>query len=185
VIISGPRQVSHGELLDRAARVASGFQALGCREGSSIALCLRNDFAFFEASFGAALLGAYPVPVNWHFTVDEACYLITDCNAAVIVVHADLFVRLRNAFPPEAHVLVVETPPEIREAYGIPVTECSIPQGMTAWEEWRDRHAPLPPRPSALPSTMIYTSGTTGRPGDRRESASRRRRPIKSRLVCG
>jgi long-chain acyl-CoA synthetase len=118
VIISGPRQVSHGELLDRAARVASGFQALGCREGSSIALCLRNDFAFFEASFGAALLGAYPVPVNWHFTVDEACYLITDCNAAVIVVHADLFVRLRNAFPPEAHVLVVESPPEIREAYG-------------------------------------------------------------------
>jgi long-chain acyl-CoA synthetase len=164
VIISGERHVSHGELLGRAAQVASGFRSLGCREGSSIALCLRNDFALFEASFGAALLGAYPVPVNWHFTIDEARYLITDCNAAVVVVHADLLVRLRDAFPPKAHVLVVETPPEIRQAYGIPVADCSIPEGMTAWEEWRDRYPPLPSRPNVLPSTMIYTSGTTGRP---------------------
>jgi acyl-CoA synthetase (AMP-forming)/AMP-acid ligase II len=46
VIISGPRHVSHGELLDRAARVASGFQALGCGEGSSIALCVADCAVF-------------------------------------------------------------------------------------------------------------------------------------------
>ena len=40
-----------------------------------LALFLRNDFPFFEASFASALLGGYAVPVNWHLTGDEAGYI--------------------------------------------------------------------------------------------------------------
>ena len=29
-------------------------------------IALRNDFAFFKASYAAQRLGAYSVPVNWH-----------------------------------------------------------------------------------------------------------------------
>jgi long-chain acyl-CoA synthetase len=38
--------------------VATGLHALGVRENTSVALVLRNDFAFLEAPFGGALLGA-------------------------------------------------------------------------------------------------------------------------------
>ena len=39
---------------------------------------LRNDFAFFEVSLAAALLGAYAVQVNWHFRAEEAGYVLRD-----------------------------------------------------------------------------------------------------------
>jgi long-chain acyl-CoA synthetase len=164
VIVSGQRRLERDELFARAARAASGFQAFGCKEGDSIALCMRNDFPLFEASFGAAFLSIYPVVVNWHFTVDEARYLVNDCNARVIIVHSDLVVRLQDSFPPGIPVLVAETPPEIRDAYGLASADCLIPRGMIAWEVWRDQHPPLPSEPIAMPSTMIYTSGTTGHP---------------------
>ena len=164
MIVSGDRRLTHRELLERAARVATGLNSLGVIEGDTIALCLRNDFPIFEASFGAALIGVRPVAVNWHFTVAEARYIFENCGAKVIIVHADLVERLRGAFPPGATILVAETPSEIAEAYGLTPQNCAVPAEMTAWEQWRDTQMPLPPRPIAMPSTMIYTSGTTGRP---------------------
>ena len=48
---------------------------LGVGAGDIIALFLRNDLAFFEASTAAGLLGAYPTPVNWHGTPEEQGFL--------------------------------------------------------------------------------------------------------------
>jgi acyl-CoA synthetase (AMP-forming)/AMP-acid ligase II len=53
-------------------------------------LYLRNDIAYFEAVFGAGMLGIYPVPVNWHYTPDEAHYLLTDSGVKLLLIHADL-----------------------------------------------------------------------------------------------
>ena len=89
-IISGTRELRQEELVARAARVATGLRRLGIREDDSIALVLRNDFPFFEATIGAGLIGAYAVPINWHFTADEAGYILRDSNAKAVVVHADL-----------------------------------------------------------------------------------------------
>ena len=60
--------------------------ALGVREDiDSVALMLRNDFATFEANMAAGQLGAYAVPINWHFTPEEAGYILRDCAAKVLV----------------------------------------------------------------------------------------------------
>src|SRR6516162_4158084 len=112
-IVSGARALSHAQLLDRAARAATGFHDLGIGENDAIALMLRNDFAFFEVAFGAAHLGAYAVPVNWHFTAEETGYILKDCNARALIVHADLLPRVASALPDGISVLVVQTPPEI------------------------------------------------------------------------
>ena len=71
-------------------RAASGFAALGLKPGDCAALLLRNDFAFLEASLAAVRLGAYAVPINWHFKADEVAYILADCGAKVLVAHADL-----------------------------------------------------------------------------------------------
>ncbi|MBV9601436.1 MAG: AMP-binding protein [Chloroflexi bacterium] len=172
-IISGARQLSQKELFARAARVATGFHALGVGEDSTIALVLRNDFAFFEAAFGGALLGAYGVPVNWHFTAEEAGYIIRDCGASAVVVHADLLPRVAAGIPERVPILVVPTPPEIMAAYHVPPGDCPVPDGETDWNEWLARQSAWtePPRPTRY--NILYTSGTTGRPkGVRREPAT-------------
>ncbi|MEY4784105.1 MAG: hypothetical protein RIR41_2040, partial [Pseudomonadota bacterium] len=62
-IVSGARRIDTAALDLRAARAASGLASLGVVRGDIIALFLRNDIAFFEASIAAGLIGAYPTPV--------------------------------------------------------------------------------------------------------------------------
>ncbi|HVN02333.1 MAG TPA: acyl-CoA synthetase [Caulobacteraceae bacterium] len=166
VISSGERQLTTEQLTARAAKAASGFIAEGVAPGDTVALYLRNDLAYFEASFGASQAGAFPVAVNWHYTEDEARYLFTDSGARVVVIHADLLTdQVRRAIPPGVKTIVVPTPPEIAAAYGLDPSACAPPAGSTVWTDWIERYAPLnEAQPRAAGSTIIYTSGTTGRP---------------------
>ena len=56
-VISGDREIAHQTLMGRALRAATGFAALGVEAGDAVALVLRNDFPFFEASYAAQMLG--------------------------------------------------------------------------------------------------------------------------------
>jgi long-chain acyl-CoA synthetase len=78
---SGDRFRSWPEILANAARAAGGLRALGVAEDDSVALMLRNDFATFEVNMAAGQLGAYAVPINWHFTPEEAGYILADSSA--------------------------------------------------------------------------------------------------------
>eukprot|EP01030_Chromulinospumella_sphaerica_P017384 gene17384-17214_t len=118
-IQSGDRRRTAAEVLDRAQRAAGGLQALGIGEDDVIALLLRNDFAFFEASLAAALLGAYATPINWHATPDEIGYILADSGAKVLIAHADLLPPLRDTLPEGLRVFRVETPDEIAAAYNV------------------------------------------------------------------
>jgi len=163
-IISGARSASIESVRLRAAQAAAGFDALGITPGQTIALFLRNDIAGFEASGAAGLLGAYAVPINWHFGADEAGYILANCEARALVIHADLLPQIEEAIPPGVFVLVVETPPEHASAYGVPEENCGVPSGWQSWHDWLARFQPLPPRAVPSPGAMIYTGGTTGRP---------------------
>src|SRR5437879_4615393 len=138
-ILSGTRTLEQPELFARAARAASGFTSVGIAEGDAVALVLRNDFAFFEATFGAGLIGAYTVPVNWHFTADEVGYIVRDCGARAVVVHADLLPDIAEGLPLGTHVLIASTPPEISAAYGIAPERREVAAGYTDWTAWLAR----------------------------------------------
>ena len=70
-IISGQRKRDHAEVGNRAARIAGGLERLGVTQGDSVCILMRNDIAFIEAAYAAMRLGAYAVPVNWHFKPEE------------------------------------------------------------------------------------------------------------------
>lgn len=161
-LISGDRRLNLVDVELRAAKAASGLASLGIGPGDLVALYLRNDFPFFEASFAAGLVGAYPTPVNWHYTADEAAYLFENSGAKAIIIHADLIAPIRAALPPGVPVLVVPTPPEIAQAYGI--DPAPVPDGFLEWSTWLEGFSPLPAGVAEAPGTIIYTSGTTGRP---------------------
>jgi long-chain acyl-CoA synthetase len=163
-VISGEREISREAIMERAARAAVGFAALGVRAGEAIAVALRNDFPFFEASYAAQRLGAYCVPVNWHGKAPEIGYVLRDCGAKAVVAHSDLLAQAGPAIPQDVPLLVVPTPPEIAKAYGIAAQQCRVPAGAVLWDEWLAGFSPMPEAPRASASSMIYTSGTTGNP---------------------
>ncbi len=112
-IISGRRRRGHAEVADRAARIAGGLQRLGVNQGDSVCILMRNDIAFIEAAYAVMQLGAYAVPVNWHFKPEEIDYVLKDSGTSVLIGHADMLHQLRDAIPAGISVLSVPTPPEI------------------------------------------------------------------------
>src|SRR5215472_2287781 len=172
-LLSGTRALTREALQANAARAGAGFAALGIGEDDAVALMLRNDLAFFEAALGAALIGAYAVPVNWHFTAEEAGYILRDCGAKLVVVHADLFQQVAAVIPAGVPALIVPTPPEIADAYAIAPECCAVPAGHQAWQEWLAGQPLLAAPAKPMRANIIYTSGTTGRPkGVRRAPAA-------------
>ncbi len=167
-LVSGDRTRDASSFDARVLRAASGLAGAGVRQGHCVALLMRNDFAFLEASLAAVRLGAYAVPINWHFKGEEIAYILADCEARVLIAHADLLAPVVDAIPENVKVIAVATPPEIAGAYG------SAPGGVlgnaTDWEHWLAGHEPWQGAPLPQTSSMIYTSGTTGRPkGVRRQ----------------
>ncbi len=163
-LISGARELPLTQLSERVERAASALASIGIGRGDGVALMLRNDFAFFEVAGAAGALGAYSVPVNWHFTVEEAAYIIADSGAKAVIVHADLMPVASKATPAGVPIFVVETPAEIAQAYQIDAAQCAAPAGAASWNKWIagfERRAPALADP---PGAIIYTSGTTGRP---------------------
>ena len=105
------------------------------------------------------------VPINWHFTAEEAGSIIRDCGAGVIVIHADLLPQIAEGIPADESVLVVPTPPETRAAYEISPHRCSVPEDSIEWNGWLDGYTPWD-NPSRPPRTNI--TYTWGRPVDQR-----------------
>jgi long-chain acyl-CoA synthetase len=137
-----------------------------------VALMMRNDFATFEVNMAAGQLGACAVPINWHFTPEEAGYIVTDSRAKVLVAHADLLKQIEAGIPPDVKVLIVPTPPEIGDAYGVPAERRNA-AGVPTWDAFVAASTPNPGPPKPSRGSMIYTSGTTGRPkGVRRRPAT-------------
>ena len=172
VIVSGARSATIEATQLRAAKAATGLETLDVGRADAVALLLRNDIAAFEAAGAAALLGAYAVPINWHLSADEALYILGDCSAKVLIVHADLLPLIEHRVPLNVRVIVVETPPEIADAFNIAPELCRVKREYLNWSVWLESFGPLPPRDVPAPGAMIYTSGTTGRPkGVRRTPA--------------
>src|SRR6476646_11860980 len=112
-IVSGLRKRTHAEVADRTARIAGGLERLGVKQGESVCILMRNDIAFIEAAYAAMRLGAYAVPVNWHFKPEEVGYVLNDSGARVLIGHADMLHRLHEVIPAGATVLSAPTPSEM------------------------------------------------------------------------
>ncbi|HEX2316294.1 MAG TPA: AMP-binding protein [Thermomonospora sp.] len=158
----GERLRSYDELRARAARIASGLAALGVGAGDRVAVMLRNEPAFLEVTEAAGLLGALPVPVNWHWRGTELDHLLTDSGARAVVAHTDLVATVERSLPRGVPLVEVRVPVELTRAFGLP------PNGVTrrhrTLDELIEDNDPWDRPAGHAPAAVIYTSGTTGRP---------------------
>src|ERR1700756_3764460 len=133
------------EVLVNAARAASGLRACGVSEGDTVALLLRNDFAFVEATQAAALIGAYCVPINWHGRAPEIAYILKDAKPKVLVAHADLLAAARGELQEilsDILVLSVTTPPELVGHLAVPLGAEKPMAPDRSWPDWLTEHQP-------------------------------------------
>uniref|UniRef100_A0A2A4YZP4 3-methylmercaptopropionyl-CoA ligase n=1 Tax=OCS116 cluster bacterium TaxID=2030921 RepID=A0A2A4YZP4_9PROT len=152
------------ELERRVAKAAGGFEDIGVGNGGVVALLMRNDIPFIEAYIATQKAGAYSVPVNWHSTPIEIEYVLKDCAATLLIVHADLYRTIADRIPAGCTILIASTPDYIQEAFKLAKEDCATPEGMTDWRQWIEEQNPRIGPDAPQHGAIIYTSGTTGKP---------------------
>ena len=138
-VVFGDDVLTHAELHDRAARLASVLAAGGVQPGDRVALLLHNRIEFVEALLACHRLAAVAVPINFRLASDEIDYIVGDSGAVALITDAPgVGAEVR---------MVLEVGAEYDDAVA---------------------SAPPRPRTSELldddVALMCYTSGTTGRP---------------------
>ena len=152
-LIEGDRTQSWAALLERSSQVAQGLIAEGVGSQDRIAFLDKNGIEHFEVFFGAALLNAVCVDINWRLAPPEVAYIVNDAEAKVLVVGPE-FVPVLDSIAAD-----LTTVNKIVVIGGHPTYE--------DYDGWVTRQAAVDPGgepESDDVAFQLYSSGTTGRP---------------------
>ncbi|MFM7531383.1 MAG: AMP-binding protein, partial [Rubrivivax sp.] len=100
-----------------AARCATSLRQSGVGEGDTVGLLLRNEPRMLAAILAARLMGAYAVPVNWHFRAEEAGAIFLDSGMRLLFAHASLLEGVRDALPADLALVVLDDTPALVQDY--------------------------------------------------------------------
>jgi len=152
-LIQGERCVTWGALRERSAQVARGLADAGVGPGDRIAFLDKNGIEHFEVYFGAAMLNAVCVDVNWRLAAPEVEFIVNDAEAKVLVVGPD-FVPVLDAIAANlttvGKIVVIGTGSDHEQ-----------------YDDWVARFPADDPGVGAGADDIafqLYSSGTTGRP---------------------
>lgn len=173
------RRWTFAGLSEEIDRVAKGLIRLGIAPGEHVALWMVNRPEFIQAAFAVMKIGAVLAPVNTRFRTEDAGYVLSQSDAALLIVAArsgpvDYLGMVRQLapslsaagrgevreakFPRLRHVVAVaETPPSGALGWDAMVADGAAVADATL----RERAAAVDPEATAF---LMYTSGTTGFP---------------------
>jgi fatty-acyl-CoA synthase len=149
------RTTTWGELDCRVTALAGALDRRGVGVGDRVLILMLNRSEFIESVLAVNLLGAIAVPVNFRMTPSEIAFLVSDCEAGVVItepVLAAVATAVRDLDPRLADVIVADGTTE---------------DGLLGYDDLlgEANAAPEPVDiPNDSPALIMYTSGTTGRP---------------------
>jgi fatty-acyl-CoA synthase len=142
------------ELDRRVSALAGALHRRGVGFGDRVLILMLNRPEFIESTLAVNKLGGIAVPVNFRMTPPEIAFLVSDCQAAVVVtepVLAGVATAVRDLDATLDTVIVAAGATE---------------DGVLGYEDLLAENAPCPAVdiPDDSPALIMYTSGTTGRP---------------------
>jgi acyl-CoA synthetase (AMP-forming)/AMP-acid ligase II len=155
-LIDTERSLSWEEVDETLNRCANLLIDADLGTNRRVAIFAENAAEVALAHLGALLSGASSVPVNFHLTAEEAAYILTDSEAAVLFVGPETVER-GLAAAKEAGIATVI-------GWGCADHE-SLGGDLVDWNDWLSRGDTADPPDDIAPKpNLLYTSGTTGRP---------------------
>jgi fatty-acyl-CoA synthase len=151
------REITYGQLEDRASRVAEFLRDVwGVVPGTRVATLAQNRTDAVELLFACAKLGAVLVPLNWRLADAELAFILRDAEPRGIVhdaAHAEVAQRLGEAVPGDGGPLRL-----------LCFDEGNGPSYEQAIRQASGRQLVHDPRDESDLWYLMYTSGTTGQP---------------------
>lgn len=148
---------TYTQIAELANRVGNGLLNLGVDIEQRVALLLLDSPQFAAAFFGSIKIGAVAVPLNTMLRPDDYVYLLNDCRARTLFVHASIWQTLQHIHPRLVyvrHVIVVDmAEPETAALHDFEQFVSDASPTLQAADTHKDD--------SAL---WLYSSGSTGFP---------------------
>lgn len=144
-----------GELDARVGALAGALSRRGVAFGDRVLILMLNRTEFIESFLAVNKLGAIAVPVNFRMTPPEIAFLVSDCQAQVVItesVLANVAAAVRDIDATLTTVIVA----------GGSTDDAFIGYDDLIAEEGAP--ADTVDIPNESPALIMYTSGTTGRP---------------------
>ena len=142
-----------GQALDQARRMAAHLQSLGLPPGARIAMLAKNSAHFILAELAIWMAGGTTVAIFPTESAENVRYVLDHSEASLLFVgKLDTWEQQRGAVPPGLPCI------------SLPLSPAS---GMPSWDEIVARTAPLEGRPQRAATDLamlLYTSGSTGQP---------------------
>ncbi|XVQ14572.1 acyl-CoA synthetase [Spirillospora sp. CA-255316] len=151
VICDSGETLTHGELADRASRLAGALRERGMRAGDVVAILSENRPAYLEMTWACRISGLYFVTLNSNLGAAEIAHILGDSGARTLLASANLPVHAElgpGRAPGVAHRLL-----------------CG--GAHPGWEDYETVLAGAPhyERDTEFEGDLLqYSSGTTGRP---------------------
>ncbi|MEV6602104.1 amino acid adenylation domain-containing protein [Actinoplanes sp. NPDC051346] len=145
--VSGPVQLSYGDLNARANRLARHLVSLGVGPEQVVAVLLPHSAQIIPALLAVLKTGAAYLPIDSDYPPGRTAFMLDDAEPVVVLSESDVARR----FDITARLILLDEPGTSRALAAHPATDLSD----------ADRTAPVSPR---HPAHVIYTSGSTGRP---------------------
>lgn len=154
-LVTPTRALSYVELDDLSNRLGASLVSRGVAAGDRVSIYSQNRWEWVVAYHAALKVGAVVNPVNVMLTPEELRYVMSDCEASVLLASGDKLAALGG---------VIDAVPSLREVVGF---DDSPHATVTLAELIADpapaTFVPYVAAPSGA-STIGYTSGTTGHP---------------------
>jgi fatty-acyl-CoA synthase len=153
IMDAGVEQITYAQLDEKSNALAHALAGLGVGPGDTIAVILENGIRYGIAWWAAMRSGMYITPINWHLTSSEVRYIVTNCEAKVVITSA------ATAEAADAALTGLDTVRRLHvgaaaegrtDALDFDAFVASQPTGRIAHE--------------LAGAPMYYSSGTTGRP---------------------
>lgn len=153
-IYSLERNMTFGQAAAEANQVGNGLKRLGVRMGDYVGILSLDGPDWVTSFFGTLKIGAIAVGMNTLLTAGEYEFILHDCRARVLIVHASLLPlveEIRENVPFLEHIIV------IGDGEGDKIS----------FHDWREQESSVLIAASTHREdfcSLNYSSGTTGQP---------------------
>ena len=157
-LIEGERRLTWGEVAERSRRTAQALASQGVGAEDRVAFLDKNGIEHFDVFFGASLLNAVAVDVNWRLAPPEVEFIVNDAEAKVLVVGPD-FVDLVDA--------IKDNLTTVQKILVVAGADGSTADAYEDFGTWISGFPDDDPGAEGGPGDVafqLYSSGTTGRP---------------------
>ncbi|MGH9188390.1 MAG: benzoate-CoA ligase family protein [Acidimicrobiales bacterium] len=148
--------LTYDHVMGQVWRAQHALAALDVWPGERFVLVVNDEPAFLAWFLGGLRSGAVPVPLSTMLTADDLAAIVTDADAAVVVLSGEYAGHLPG---------IAEHASQLRAAVVVSDDDLVPAVPVHRWSDFTNKdEAPVAPTGPDSPAFWLYSSGTTGTP---------------------